>query len=133
MKQYLQIGVRIWSVVLFFLVFMFLLMSFSEYTHSIPWLSYFLRHGNYSWDYEAMFATINLVWGIYLWKASGNLSRYEEFLGFTAWANLAHGAFMFMLALVRADNYSMLLGDGFLLLLAGFILLYLNQAYRNEK
>ena len=127
MKQYLQIGVRIWSVVLFFLVFMFLLMSFSEHTHSIPWLSYFLRHGNYSWDYEAMFATINLVWGIYLWKASNNLHHYKEFVDFTAWANIVHGAFMFGLALVGAESYSMLLGDGLLLLVAGFSLLYLNR------
>ena len=59
-----------------------------------------------------MLFVIYLVWGVFLLMAANDPLRYQPFLEFTMWANLAHGLLMVPMALEGSHIYhSKLLTD----------------------
>jgi len=58
-----------------------------------------------------MLILIYLVWGIYFFVAAKDPLRYQSFLDFTMWANLAHGLLMIPMALFGSMYHSKFLTD----------------------
>lgn len=49
-----------------------------------------LRFQPYNAHYESMMAAIYIVWGVMLWRASGDPAKHLLFIDFTIWASAAH-------------------------------------------
>lgn len=62
-----------------------------------------LRFQPYNPSYESMMAAIHIVWGVMLWRASGDPRRHLLFIDFTIWANFAHGAVMLVATPLQKD------------------------------
>ena len=75
--------------------------------------------------YEIMIATVYIVWGIMLWRASKNPSDHKSLIEFTIWGNLAHAAVMLALALLLEGELIHAIGDVLILGLVGGVLLWL--------
>lgn len=73
-----------------------------------------------------MLMVIYVVWGVFLLRAARDPAGYASFLGFTMWANLAHGLLMAVQAATEIDRYwSKFLTDiPFVLILAAGIYLW---------
>jgi hypothetical protein len=66
-----------------------------------------------------MIFIIYIVWGIYFFKAAKDPDRYQSFLDFTMWANLAHGLIMVPMAIQNPTYHLRFLTDiPFILLIA---------------
>lgn len=92
-----------------------------------------LRGGEYRWDYEAMYAVVNLVWGIYCWKASKQPDQHLLFIDFTIWANVAHAVLMTVVGALRPGEFYHLLIDSLTLFIPAVILLYFRKKLINQK
>jgi FtsH-binding integral membrane protein len=58
-----------------------------------------------------MLFVIYMVWSIYLIRAAADPLKYQTFLDFTMWANLAHGLLMVPYALTEPEYHSKFLTD----------------------
>ena len=58
-----------------------------------------------------MLFVIYMVWSVFLIRAASDPFKYRSFLGFTIWANLAHGALMIPQALGDPQYYSKFVTD----------------------
>src|SRR3989344_4276319 len=75
------------------------------------WLADILMRFPYRWDFETMIASIYMVWGTFLWKASREPEKNQSIIQFTIYANLLHGIVMLIQALLRTHETMRLLGD----------------------
>lgn len=91
-----------------------------------------MRHP-YRWDFETMIAAIYIVWGIFLWKASREPEKHSSLISFTIYANLFHGALMFVQALIRTHETTRLLGDTLHLFLPAAVLLVLGGYMKRKR
>jgi len=76
----------------------------------------------YQWDFEIFFASIYIVWGIFLWQ-----SKTREFQGFTAWAYLAHATSMLLVGYFKQEDFLHLFVDSLWWFIPGGLLLYLHK------
>jgi hypothetical protein len=58
-----------------------------------------------------MIFVIYMVWAVYMFKAANDPIKYQAFLDFTIWANIAHGAIMIPMALNNSMYYTKFLTD----------------------
>lgn len=84
--------------------------------------SHQLVRGEYRWDFELMFVTIYAVWGYFLWLAASEPPKHELFIRFSIWANVAHGAIMIVIGLLRSGEALHLLLDGMVLIVPALLL-----------
>lgn len=83
-----------------------------------------LRFQPYNASYESMLAAIHIVWGVMLWRASGDPRRHLLFIDFTIWANVAHGLVM-LVATPLNKGLVMTIVEGLPLLVISAVLLLL--------
>ena len=103
-----------WYVLVFILVVVDLNFNFLA-----PEIKNFLARYPYQWDYELMFSTLFLVWGIFLWRSSKN----ETFVKFSGIAFIVQGITIITLGFLRQAEASHFFIDSILWLILGFILL----------
>ena len=82
-----------------------------------------VRCGSEHLHVPPMLMIVYIVWGVFLLRAANDPNGYASFLGFTMWANLAHGVLMAAQAASEFHHYwSKLLTDiPFVLILAAGI------------
>jgi len=81
-----------------------------------------------------MIFVIYLVWAVYLFKAANNPFKYQTFLDFTVWSNLAHGVIMIPLAFSNSMYHTKFLTDiPFILFLAIGIYLWRPEIERKQQ
>ena len=118
---------------LFAIIFWYLALSFVVQFLGTKTGDHFIistvRGGEYRWDYEAMYAAINLVWGIFAWKASRQPQKNLLFTDFTIWANIVHPLVMTLVGVFRRGEFYHLLGDSLLLFIPALTLLYLRLKF----
>lgn len=83
-----------------------------------------VRFQPYNAPYESMLAAIHIVWGVMLWRASGDPRRHLLFIDFTIWANVAHGLVM-LVATPLHKGLIMTLIEGLPILVIAAVLLAL--------
>lgn len=83
-----------------------------------------LRFQPYNPHYESMLAAIHLVWAVMLWRASNNPARHHLFIGFTVWANAAHGLVM-LIATPLQKGFILMVIEGVPLLAIAAVLWWL--------
>ena len=113
-----------------FSLFFVLLLSNSSLIAEGSLLGAMLRWQPYNTAYETMIATIYIVWGIVLWKASANPSDNKLLIEFTIWGNLAHAGVMLISAFAIEGEITHAVGDVMVLLLVGGVLLWLRPSAR---
>lgn len=86
-----------------------------------------------SWHYETMFASIYIVWVMYLLVAAKNPKKYTTFISFTIWANISHGTLMIIQALVIEPEFYRFLFDGFAHIIPPVLLLILRRHDNDQK
>ncbi|MGA8545934.1 MAG: DUF6632 domain-containing protein, partial [Mycobacterium sp.] len=94
-------------------IFTFLLAGFlaqspllAEHGGALNWTIWNdVRCGGEHMHVPPMLMVIYIVWGVFLLRSAGNPHGYLSFLGFTMWANLAHGVLMVMQAAGEMDRY----------------------------
>jgi len=92
----------------------------------------FLMRRPYRWDFETMIASIYIVWGYFLWKASQDPENHKSLIYFTIYANMMHGFVMIIQAMVRTKETARLLGDAMHLFLPAVLVLIL-ILYKTRK
>ncbi|KZZ97306.1 hypothetical protein BBO_09528 [Beauveria brongniartii RCEF 3172] len=100
-----------------------------------PALEALLRWGpGGSEQYEEMIASIYVVWGIFMVRASADPWANALFLDFTAYANIAHLGLMTLMAVVNKGDRIHLVGDvlGSWLLLGPFLYVW-SSVKRDHK
>ena len=119
---------------LFAVIFWYLSISFIIQLIAVKmgssWVQSTLRHGDYRWDYEAMYAVVNVVWGVFCWKASAQPEKHSLFVSFTIWANIFHPIVMTTVGIFRPGDFFHLLGDSLVLFLPAVMLLYLTKRHK---
>ena len=95
----------------------------------VTWLTPEFRGDNYAWDFELMFTAIFVVWGIFLWKAAGNLRENKSFIRFTIWATVAHIGAMLVIGTIRNEDLPHLLTDAIALSIPLLLVIF---SYRQE-
>jgi len=83
-----------------------------------------VRFQPYNAPYESMLAAIHLVWGVMLWRASGDPQEHLLFIDFTIWANVAHGIVMLVVTPLQ-KGLTMTIIEGFPMLVIAAVLLIL--------
>lgn len=121
----MKYSLRIIASILWYYVLIFILTAAN--------LIHLDTRGEFRWDFEAMIASIYLIWGIYLWKASQEPKKHLLFINFTIWANILHGATMIILGYLREGEFYHLLIDGLVLLVPSAILYYIRLKETNAK
>jgi len=128
----LKITLKIAAIFLWYFVLLFLFII-SDMAMSTPFLNQGTFIGDliirfpYQWDYELMFAGLFLVWRVFVWKASNNISENEAIIQFTAWAFLVHAISMITVGLIRTSAFVHLLTDSIPWFLISFLIFYFNR------
>ena len=89
------------ALYLFWYVFVFLIVASDLSLHFLPQeIKSILARYPYQWDYELMFSSLFLIWGIFLWRFHTN----KELVTFSGVAFLAQGVAVITLAFLRQNE-----------------------------
>jgi len=113
-----------------FLLFVLLVLLDSPLVAEGSLLGSMLRWHPYNKAYEMMIATIYIVWGLVLWKASVNPNENRLLIEFAIWGNLAHAGVMLISALLLQGEVTHTVGDVMVLIIVGGVLLWLRPSSR---
>ena len=123
---------RLFALLFWYLALTFVVQLYGYSQHN-PAIESTIRGSRYAWDYEAMYAALNLVWGIYCWKASKQPEQHALFIEFTIAANIFHPIVMTTIGFFRSGEFYHLLIDSLVLLVPALLLLHARATEQKLK